>query len=61
MNLIIRSIPTLSTEGLYALAQDCEQRIGSHVAGGMPNDIYVEGQRRILLAIQDELADRRKS
>lgn len=57
--LILNQIPHLYDFQLTALALDCEHRIGSHVAGGEPNEHYVESQRAILLAIQEEMAKRR--
>jgi len=46
-------------ENVSKLALECKHRIGSHVAGGEPNEHYVESQREILLAIQEEMAKRR--
>lgn len=43
---------------LHALAKDAEYRIGSHVAGGLPVDEYVEKQRHLLTLIQNELERR---
>lgn len=57
-DLIAHKIPNLPTEMLLRLAEDAHYRIGSHVAGGMPVDAYVEKQRKILSLIQDELANR---
>jgi hypothetical protein len=58
-DLIVQGIPQLSDDQLIALAKDAEQRIGSHVAGGMPSDEYVARQRSILSMVQDELGKRR--
>lgn len=46
----------ISIEGLATIVKDCEGRIGSHVAGGSPDDHYVE--RNIISMVQDELAKR---
>lgn len=53
------SIPNLTDDQLTALVQDCESRIGSHVAGGDPNEQYVEHQKMIIGLVQDELERRR--
>jgi hypothetical protein len=57
-DLIAQGIPKLSNDQLVALAKDAEQRIGSHVAGGMPNGEYVARQRNILSMVQEELEKR---
>ncbi|MCM3618715.1 hypothetical protein M3936_14080 [Sutcliffiella horikoshii] len=54
-NFVATSIKNLSSEGLYLLAKDAEQRIGSHVAGGITDENYVNQQRNILQLVQDEL------
>ena len=51
-------IPQLSTQSLIALAQDAEKRIGSHAAGGDPDEGYLEKQRYLLSLIQDEIGRR---
>lgn len=58
-NLIASSIPNLSDDLLIDLVKDCEARIGSHVAGGDPNEAYVEQQREIISLVQEEFAKRR--
>jgi hypothetical protein len=57
-DLVAQGIPKLSDNQLFALAKDAEQRIGSHVSGGMPNDEYVARQRNILSMVQEELIKR---
>lgn len=58
VDTLAQAIPNLSIVQLHALAMDAEQRIGSHVAGGMPVEEYVERQRRILTLVQDEIVKR---
>jgi hypothetical protein len=58
MKLWQSQIPHLSTESLIQLALDAEHRIGSHVAGGVPNSAYVERQQALLTLIQEELVKR---
>jgi hypothetical protein len=58
-DLVAQGISKLSNDQLVALAKDAEQRIGSHVAGGIPNDEYVARQRNILSMVQEELVKRR--
>lgn len=53
-------ITQVPNEGLHSLAKDAEYRIGSHVAGGFPNQDYVEKQQTLLSLIQEELLRRRK-
>jgi hypothetical protein len=57
-DLVAQGIPKLSIDQLIALVKDVEQRLGSHVAGGMPNDEYVKRQRNILSMVQEELIKR---
>jgi hypothetical protein len=54
------SIKNLSEDGLYLLYQDATSRIGSHVAGGNVVDEYVEKQRALIVAIEEELSRRQK-
>jgi hypothetical protein len=58
-DLVAQGIPKLSNDQLVALAKDAEQRIGSHVAGGMPNAEYVARKRNVLSMVQEELVKRR--
>ncbi|MDF2534388.1 MAG: hypothetical protein K0R18_545 [Bacillales bacterium] len=51
-------IPQLSTSDLITLAKDAEHRIGLHVAGGDPVQVYVERQQTLLTLIQEELVKR---
>lgn len=55
---IASSIKGLSIDGLTLLVRDCEQRIGSNVAGGMPNETYIENQKGIINLVQEELLTR---
>ncbi|WP_338754262.1 hypothetical protein [Bacillus sp. FJAT-52991] len=60
MGLLIESqIKSLSVEGLHLLVADAQYRIGSHIAGGDPVDVYVEQQRYILDLVQEELQRRK--
>ena len=56
--LIANSIGNLSEDALFMLVQDAEHRIGSHVAGGMPDENYVMQQQHILTLVQEELNSR---
>ena len=59
MSILIESqIKSLRTEGLLLLVEDAEKRIGSHVAGGDPNEAYVQDQRYILDLVQEEFKRR---
>lgn len=57
-NYIINNLNNLSNEDLIYIVKDCESRIGSHVAGGMVNEEYVNSQREIISAVQDEFLRR---
>lgn len=57
-SLIANSIPNLTNDQLFELVRDCESRIGSNVAGGMADNMYVEKQRAIIDAVQKEFANR---
>ena len=56
--LIANSIGNLSEDALFILVQDVEYRIGSHVAGGMPDENYLKQQQDILTLVQEELNSR---
>ena len=56
--MIIQSLKNLDALALYEVVKDCEMRIGSHVAGGDPNEVYVQKQRDIIAAVQKELESR---
>jgi hypothetical protein len=57
---ISSAIRNLSEDGLYTLYNDATSRIGSHVAGGNVVDSYVEKQRALIVAIEEELTRRQK-
>ena len=57
-DFFINSIPKLTDDQLMALVKDCESRIGSHVAGGDPNEQYVEHQKMIIGLVQEEFSNR---
>lgn len=57
---VSQSIKNLSEDGLFLLYQDATNRIGSHVAGGNVVDSYVEKQRALITAIEEELNRRNK-
>ena len=59
MSMIANAIPNLTDEALCILAKDCELRIGSHVAAGDSNPLYVESQRKIIHLVQEELLARK--
>lgn len=52
------SISGLSIEGLLLLVQSCEQRIGSNVAGRMPDEAYINKQRGIISLVEEEILKR---
>lgn len=59
MNAFIREgLKQLDERALFDLVKDCEARIGSHCAGGSPDDVYVQKQRAIITAVQNELNKR---
>lgn len=59
MSMIANAIPNLTNEALFILVKDCELRIGSHVAAGDSNPLYVETQRKIIHLVQAELQNRK--
>ena len=57
-DFIKEGLKNLDNQALYDLVKDCELRIGSHVAGGFPNEGYVKKQQSIIEAEQNELNKR---
>ena len=51
-------VPSLTDGQLIALVADVERRIGSHMCGGNVSEDYVNKQRGILDAVQEELTNR---
>lgn len=59
MNTFIKSsLPSLNIEQLTDLIADSEQRIGSNVAGGDPNEAYVQQQREFIKMVYEEIEQR---
>lgn len=57
-SFILQGLKNLDTLALYEVIKDCEARIGSNIAGGEPNEHYVQKQRDIIEAVQKELESR---
>lgn len=53
-----QAIRNLSTQGLYALVEDCTYRIGSHSLSDDPNEEYLNQQKAIVQMVQEELVSR---
>jgi hypothetical protein len=49
----------MSEDALFIMYKDAESRIGSHVAGGNVVESYIEKQRTLITAIQEELLRRK--
>ncbi|MGE8079041.1 hypothetical protein [Peribacillus loiseleuriae] len=58
-DFISSQISRLSSIQLAELVKDAEYRIGSNVAGGSPNEIYINKQRGIIEAVEIELSSRK--
>ncbi|GIN37821.1 hypothetical protein [Heyndrickxia oleronia] len=59
-SLIENQIKTISIEGLYLVYKDATNRIGTHYAGGYPDQNYLAKQEAIISAVQEELKIRKQ-
>lgn len=58
--MIVHSLKAIPDEGLYLVAQDAQNRIGSHFIGGNSDDKYLQKQESIIAAVQEEINFRKK-